>query len=54
VGVRETGRTPLEWAVYGAGFVGTVLAVVFLNRLARRALTRYKIETEPTEQETSQ
>jgi uncharacterized membrane protein YdjX (TVP38/TMEM64 family) len=54
LGVRETGRSPLEWAIYGAGFVGTVLAVVFLNRLARRALARYKVETEPTEQEANE
>jgi uncharacterized membrane protein YdjX (TVP38/TMEM64 family) len=54
LGVRESGRSPLEWAIYGAGFVGTVLAVVFLNRLARRALARYKVETEPTEEETHQ
>ena len=54
LGVRETGRTPLEWTIYGAGFVGTVLAVVFLNRLARRALARYKVETEPTEQEANE
>ncbi|MBW0147086.1 TVP38/TMEM64 family protein [Marinobacter arenosus] len=46
LGVRESARTPLEWAIYGAGFVGTILAVVFLNRLARRALARYRIETE--------
>lgn len=51
LGVRESGRTPLEWTIYGAGFVGTVLAVVFLNRLARRALARYKVETEPTDEE---
>lgn len=54
LGMSESGRTPLEWAIYGAGFAGTVLAVVFLNRLARRALARYKVETEPTEQETKQ
>ncbi|WP_148863718.1 TVP38/TMEM64 family protein [Marinobacter fonticola] len=41
LGVRETGRSPLEWAIYGAGFVGTVIAVIFLNRLARRALAKY-------------
>lgn len=51
LGVRESARTPLEWAIYGAGFLGTVVAVVFLNRLARRALARYRMETEPTEQE---
>lgn len=41
LGVRETSRSPLEWTVYTAGFVGTVLAVVYLNALARRALARY-------------
>jgi hypothetical protein len=30
------------------------MAVVFLNRLARRALARYKVETEPTEQEANE
>lgn len=35
---RDSGRSPLEWAIYGAGFVGTVVAVVYLNSLARRAL----------------
>ncbi|MEX1216151.1 TVP38/TMEM64 family protein [Saccharospirillum sp.] len=41
LGVRNTGRTPLEWSLYGAGFVATLVAVVYLNRLARRALARY-------------
>ncbi|WP_165855660.1 TVP38/TMEM64 family protein [Marinobacter sp. JSM 1782161] len=41
LGVRESARSPLEWTIYGAGFVGTVVAVIFLNRLARRALARY-------------
>jgi uncharacterized membrane protein YdjX (TVP38/TMEM64 family) len=44
LGVRETGRSNLEWAIYGAGFAGTVLAVVYLNILARRALARYTDE----------
>lgn len=54
MGARETARTPLEWAIYGAGFIGTVLAVAFLNRLARRALARYRMETEPTTKEDSE
>ncbi len=41
VGGRHLGRSPLEWALYGTGFVATVVAVVSLNRLARRALARY-------------
>jgi len=41
MGVRDLGRTPLEWALYGGGFVATVIAVVYLNRLAQRALEPY-------------
>ncbi len=46
LGARESARTSLEWGIYGAGFVGTVVAVVFFNRLARRALARYRVEAE--------
>lgn len=42
LGARNVGRTPLEWALYGAGFVAAVTAVVVLSRLARRALARYE------------
>lgn len=42
LGARNLGRSPLEWALYGAGFVAAVLAVVMLSRLARRALDRYE------------
>lgn len=37
---RNLQRTPLEWGVYGLGFVATVCTVIYLNRLARRALAR--------------
>ncbi len=37
---RNLQRTPLEWSVYGLGFVATVGTVIYLNRLARRALAR--------------
>lgn len=43
VDARGYGRTPLEWAIYGIGFVATVVAVIYLNRLARRALARYDV-----------
>ncbi|HEY0634906.1 MAG TPA: TVP38/TMEM64 family protein [Gammaproteobacteria bacterium] len=42
LGVRNVGRTPLEWFLYGAGFVAAVVAVITLNRLAQRALARYE------------
>lgn len=41
LGTRNAGRSPLEWTLYGAGFVAAVVAVIMLNRLARRALARY-------------
>jgi uncharacterized membrane protein YdjX (TVP38/TMEM64 family) len=42
LGARSADRTPLEWALYGGGFVAAVVAVVILSRLARRALDRYE------------
>ncbi|AOY86909.1 alkaline phosphatase [Marinobacter salinus] len=54
LGAREGARSPLEWTIYGAGFIGTVLAVVFLNRLARRALARYRLETESRQEESGE
>lgn len=41
LGVRGTERSALEWALYGGGFAATLLAVVYLATLARRALARY-------------
>ncbi|MCA1804190.1 MAG: TVP38/TMEM64 family protein [Xanthomonadaceae bacterium] len=41
LGARNLDRSPLEWSLYGAGFIVTVIAVVYLNYLARRALARY-------------
>jgi uncharacterized membrane protein YdjX (TVP38/TMEM64 family) len=40
LGARSLDRTPLEWTLYGAGFVTTVIAVLYITRLARRALNR--------------
>lgn len=41
LGTRNASRSPLEWALYAAGFVAAVVVVVTLSRFARRALTRY-------------
>jgi uncharacterized membrane protein YdjX (TVP38/TMEM64 family) len=46
LGARDFGRSPLEWGLYLAGFGCTVAAVVYLNRLARRALARYEADGE--------
>ncbi len=34
-------RSPLGWFVYVTGFVATVIAVLYFNHLARRALGKY-------------
>lgn len=52
LGVRETPRSPMEWAIYGTGFVATVIAVFYLNRLARRILGRYTERDEVIEEVT--
>ncbi len=44
LGTRNTDRTLLEWGLYGAGFFVAVGIVIYLNRLARRALARYTEE----------
>jgi len=41
---QEFGRTPVEWSIYAVGFLATVAAVFYLNKLARRALSRYTPE----------
>ena len=49
--VRDLGRTPVEWALYGGGFVATVIVVIYLNRLAQRALQRYTQQHEASGEE---
>jgi uncharacterized membrane protein YdjX (TVP38/TMEM64 family) len=39
----EPGRTPLEWAYYGAGFIIALAAVIYLTRLGRRVLREKEI-----------
>lgn len=41
---QQFGRTPVEWSIYGLGFVATVCAIFYLNKLARRALAEYTPE----------
>jgi uncharacterized membrane protein YdjX (TVP38/TMEM64 family) len=50
LGNQEIGRSPLEWVLYATGFIATVVAIVFFNRLARRALHRYTRGTDPEEE----
>jgi len=44
LGARNSDRTALEWGLYGAGFLVAIGVVLYLNRLARRALVRYTEE----------
>jgi uncharacterized membrane protein YdjX (TVP38/TMEM64 family) len=39
--LREGGltRSPIQWALYGFGFICTIIAILFFNRIARRALS---------------
>ena len=37
-------RTPFEWVLYGGGFLVIVGLIIYLNRLARRALANYTEE----------
>ncbi|MBW6508578.1 MAG: TVP38/TMEM64 family protein [Desulfuromonadales bacterium] len=39
--VGSLDRSPLGWVVYAAGFLATVIAVIYFNHLARRALKKY-------------
>ncbi|GAB2519950.1 TVP38/TMEM64 family protein [Microbulbifer agarilyticus] len=42
LGSSEVERTPVEWALYGMGFVLAIVALVGLTRIARRALAPLK------------
>jgi uncharacterized membrane protein YdjX (TVP38/TMEM64 family) len=39
--LREGGltRSPVQWALYGFGFIATIVAILFFQRLAKRALS---------------
>jgi bacteriorhodopsin len=41
-------RSPLQWAFYGLGFVATIVALLYFNNLARRALAVYSGDVDGT------
>jgi uncharacterized membrane protein YdjX (TVP38/TMEM64 family) len=41
VGTGDVSRSPFQWLVYLAGFLATIITIVYLNRMPRRALARY-------------
>ncbi len=38
------GRSPLQWAFYGLGAIATLVALIYFNSLARKALARHTAE----------
>lgn len=34
-------RSPVQWALYGFGFIATIVAILYFNSLAKRALREY-------------
>lgn len=42
-------RTPAQWALYGFGFVCAIIAVVYFNSIAKKALAGYTAESEHRE-----
>ena len=40
LGIGERSRTPAEWALYGVGWMATVVLTLYLTRIAQRALNR--------------
>jgi uncharacterized membrane protein YdjX (TVP38/TMEM64 family) len=45
-------RTPLQWALYGCGFLVAVIAVLYFNSIAKKALAGYTGESEAREPRT--
>lgn len=44
LGERHVGRGALEWTLYGTGFLAIIALILYLNRIARRALARYNVD----------
>lgn len=41
LGIRDTTRSPLQWIIYGAGFIATIIAFVYINNRAQHILNAY-------------
>ncbi|MBW2100335.1 MAG: TVP38/TMEM64 family protein [Deltaproteobacteria bacterium] len=41
LGLRSSSRSKAEWIIYGIGFVISIGALVYITRMARKALTNY-------------
>jgi uncharacterized membrane protein YdjX (TVP38/TMEM64 family) len=45
-GARHEKWTSLQWGLYGLGFLAAVITVIYLARLARRALANASVDRE--------
>lgn len=50
LGQTHAERTPLQWTVYGFGFLLTVLALIYFSNQARRALASYLDDNKESEE----
>lgn len=41
LGIRDSTRSPLQWTLYGAGFLVTVIALVYINHRAQIIMNAY-------------
>ncbi len=48
-GVRGSGKSPLEWSLYGAGLVATVAVTFVITRLAKRSIAKAGLEPDAGE-----
>jgi hypothetical protein len=45
VGEGGMARSPLQWALYGFGFIVTIITIIYFNTIAKRALAGYTAES---------
>ncbi|MES2625087.1 MAG: TVP38/TMEM64 family protein [Pseudomonadota bacterium] len=46
VGEGGMARSPAQWALYACGFIATVVAIIYFNSIAKKALEGYTAESE--------
>jgi uncharacterized membrane protein YdjX (TVP38/TMEM64 family) len=44
IGEGGISRSPAQWALYGFGFIVTIIAIIYFNSIAKRALAGYTAE----------
>ncbi|KPP98893.1 TVP38/TMEM64 family protein [Marinobacter sp. HL-58] len=54
LGMGEVQRTPLQWGLYGTGFIATVITIIYINRIARKSMARYLAQADSNDTETGE